>query len=268
MGAHTITSMATYETAISGIRILPGAWRPHYPFEHIAWISPPWTSHDYIWFDFPEAIFTDIGLLYLSHVNPPFPQLFRDLPRVEWETVRGGISYERRLPNGMGFGGSLTKVDEDVVGLELHIDNQGEVAIDSITLQTCIFLRAAKEFSEFTADNKYVHLPDEGWVTFPEATEMGGEGGRFRIGWRGGPASADLPVMATLSREGERLVAVTWFDDTYSLVTNPGHPCMHADPAFPKISSGDSASIKGEVIFYEGKLDGLTDLLHDRGISA
>ena len=59
----------TYETHAKGIRILPGAWRPHYPWEHIAWISPPWPSQDYVWLDFPEAIFTSQGLLFLSHVN-------------------------------------------------------------------------------------------------------------------------------------------------------------------------------------------------------
>jgi hypothetical protein len=187
---------------------------------------------------------------------------------VTWKIVQGGLAYERKLPNGMSFGGSLVKGDEGVVSLELHIDNGSNVDIDKITLQTCIFLRAAKEFSEFTTENKYVHLPERGWVTFQEATKIGGEGGRFRVGWRSGPTSADLPVMATLSREGERLVAVTWLGDTYSLVTNPGHPCMHADPAYPRIPSGSSASIRGEVIFFEGKLDEFTDYLHDRGISS
>ena len=66
----------TYENHMKGIRILPGHWRPHYPFEQIAWVSPPWPSQDYIWMDFPEAIFTSIGLIFLSHVNPPFPVVF------------------------------------------------------------------------------------------------------------------------------------------------------------------------------------------------
>ena len=72
--------MATYETEISGIRILPGAWRPHYEWEQIAWISPPWPSQDYIWYDFPEAIFSNMGLLYLSHVNPSIQSAFAGLP--------------------------------------------------------------------------------------------------------------------------------------------------------------------------------------------
>lgn len=30
----------------SGVRIVPGMWRPHYPYEQIVWISPPWPSAD------------------------------------------------------------------------------------------------------------------------------------------------------------------------------------------------------------------------------
>ncbi len=37
----------TYEIHAKGIRILPGQWRPHYPFEQIAWVSPPWPSQDF-----------------------------------------------------------------------------------------------------------------------------------------------------------------------------------------------------------------------------
>jgi hypothetical protein len=133
--------MSTYETAIRGIRIIPGSWRPHYPFEQIAWISPPWPSHDYLWFDFPEAIFTSAGLLYLSHVNPGFPVVFPDLPKSPWREVSGGIAFDRDLPSGVAFGGSLVKEDEGTVATELHLRNGSREAIDNITLQTCIFGR-------------------------------------------------------------------------------------------------------------------------------
>src|SRR3990172_11551113 len=97
----------TYETQAKGIRIHPGEWRPHYPWEHIAWVSPSCPCQDYIWLDFPEAIFTDQGLLFLSHINPPFPQKFENLPRVPWREIDNGIAFERKLPNGIAFGGSV-----------------------------------------------------------------------------------------------------------------------------------------------------------------
>ena len=80
------------------------------------------------------------------------------------------------------------------------------------------------------------------------------ESGRYRLGWRGGKAVADWRVMVTLSNAGARLVAMTWFEHTLSLVHNPQHPCMHADPRFPDLAPGERAAIEGEILFFEGTL--------------
>ncbi|MFV2068479.1 MAG: hypothetical protein ACC645_16030, partial [Pirellulales bacterium] len=245
----------TYETHARGIRILPGQWRPHYRFEQIAWVSPPWPSQDYLWLDFPEAIFTNQGLLYLSHVNPPIKTLFHDLPRVPWRKISGGVAFERQLPNGVSFGGSVKKGGDTTVDLELHIHNGTAKELANITLQTCVYLRASKEFADFTRDNKFVHVPDSGWIRLPEADALKEGTAKVRVGWRThGKAVADLPVLVTLSNQADRLVAMTWFEDTLSLVSNPGHPCMHADPRFPDLAPGGNASVRGKLIFFEGKL--------------
>ena len=94
-GAGAISKRETYATQAKGLRILPGQWRPHYPWEHIVWISPSWPSQDYLWLDFPEAIFTDRGLIFLSHINPDVPAMYADWPRVEWRKVQGGIQPSR-----------------------------------------------------------------------------------------------------------------------------------------------------------------------------
>ncbi len=246
---------ASYATCAQGIRILPGQWRPHYPFEQIAWVSPPWGSQEYIWMDFPEAIFTKAGLLYLSHVNPAFPAMFPNLPKVPWEPVPGGITFRRRLPNGVEFGGQLTATSKTTVALNLFIHNGSKSPVKDITLQTCAFLRGIKEFSDFTSWNKLVHLPGRGWLVWERALNAGTGKGKYRLGWRGGPASADFPVMVTLSNQAERLVAMTWHAGTLSLVNNPAHPCMHADPFFPDIAPGQRREINGELIFFTGSLD-------------
>ena len=121
--ADAATAGRTYETHAKGIRILPGQWRPHYPFEQIAWISPSWPSQDYLWLDFPEAIFAGDRLLFLSHVNPPLPAQYPDLPAVPWKKVSAGLEFERALPNGIVFGGSLVKGGESMVEMELHLRN-------------------------------------------------------------------------------------------------------------------------------------------------
>ena len=244
----------TYETEAKGIRILPGQWRPHYPFEQIAWISPPWPSQDYIWLDFPEAIFTDIGLLFLSHVNPDFPVCFPDLPAIPWQQAPGSLSFERTLPNGVEFGGSILADDSAIVSLKLYLNNGSETPLRNIRLQTCACLRGIKEFADFTATNKFIRTPNGDWPTYELALALP-EGGTYPLGFRGeGPVIADLPVMVTQSNEAERLVAMTWYGSTISLVSNPDRPCMHADPGFPDLEPGQRAEIQGELIFFEGDL--------------
>ncbi len=258
------TMPETYETHAKGIRIVPGQWRPHYQCEHIAWISPPWPSQDYIWLDFPEAVFTSEGLLFLSHVNPACPTVFEGLGPVPWQTTPEGISYARELPDGVVFSGHVRKKDDVSVALELSIANGSRRCMREIRIQTCAYLRAIKEFAGFTAGNKYVHVPEVGWIPFDEAQTMQPERGRFSLGWRGGPKLADLPVMVTRSASAERLVAFTWYEHTYSLIENFQHPCMHADPALPDLEPGQEAGIHGELLFFEGALTEFEDWFRAR----
>jgi len=255
LAAATEPPRDTYETHAKGIRILPGAWRPHYPWEHIAWISPPWPSQDYIWLDFPEAIFSSQGLLFLSHVNPPITTVFHDLAPVAWQRMVDGISFERKLPNGVRFGGSLRRKSDAVVTLELHLHNGTRELLKRITLQTCAFLRAIREFADYTRANKYIHLAKTGWLPL-SAPLPADASGPYRVGWRtSGRPVADLPVAVVVSNQAPRLMAMTWHTDTISMVANPNHPCVHADPKFKDLAPGESASIHGKLIFFEGKLE-------------
>ncbi|MCC7498976.1 MAG: hypothetical protein IT160_15440, partial [Bryobacterales bacterium] len=165
-GAVTLAAQQTYDTQISGIRIFPGHWRPHYPWEQIAWISPPWPSQDYLWLDFPEAIFIDRQLIWVSHINPQALSIYPSFPRVPWKTVPGGIAFERTLPDNVRFGGSVTRHGKTAVALELHLHNGAKEPLKRISLQTCAFLRAIHEFADYTKANKYVHLPHAGWTSF------------------------------------------------------------------------------------------------------
>ena len=250
--------------AASGVapEVRPGKWRPHEPFEQIAWIRTPWSDPlfpDYIRLDFPEAIFCNYGLLFLSHVNPGIPSMYPKLMKVEWEVLSGGLRFDRTLPNGVKFGGKLITEDDTTVIFELFIENGGNEPMKNITLQTCAYLKDTAEFSGRTDENKFVHHRDKGWVTFKEALSQKANG-RFRLGWRSGPQVADLPVMITVSEDRKRLAAMTWFDDTYSLIQNPMHPCMHADPFFPDLDPGEKHLIKGALMFFEGTPEQFTDV--------
>ena len=244
----------TYATAATGIRIHPGHWRPHYPWEQIAWISPAWPCQEYMWLDFPEAIFSNEGLLFLSHENPKFPALFRNLPPISWSAVPRGIAFDRELPNGVRFGGIVVRASDTTVDLELHLWNGSARKLTDLNLQTCCYLHSVMELSDLTSDNKYVHAP-EGWITLAEALNRKEGRGKYLVGWRAGPAVADQPVIVTRSNQADRYVAMTWYDDTLSLISNKRFPCMHADPRFRDLGPGESASIRGKLIFFQGKLD-------------
>jgi len=251
------------------IRIYPGQWRPHCPWEQIAWVSPPWLTEDYVWVDFPEAIFSDAGLLYLSHVDPRYPALFPDLPPVAWTALDDGVRFTRGLPNGVVFGGSLRRAESAVVALELFIRNGSDRPIRDMRWQTCVFLRGAAEFADRTQANKFVHVEARGWLALESALALGeAAGGRFRLGWRQGPRVADLPVVAVRSNQAERWLAMTWFDRTFALIGNPRHPCVHADPALPDLAPGDGAEARGELIFFEGALADLETAFRRRWAAA
>jgi len=112
------------------------------------------------------------------------------------------------------------------------------------------------EFTAFTNDNKFVHVAGAGWVALSRAYAMPDTGAPYRLGFQGlGPAVADLPVIVAVSAHAERLVAMTWGKHTVSLVGNPRHPCIHADPGFPDLAPGERAAIQGEILFFEGKLE-------------
>jgi hypothetical protein len=253
-----------YERHAKGIRILPGQWRPHYPFEQIAWVSPPWPSQDYLWLDFPEAIFTDVGLIYLSHVNPDFPVVFPDLPKVAWQRDGNRLSFARLLPNGVKFGGSLAANSETTIALELFIENGSAEPLTGIRLQTCAYLRAIKEFADYTVTNKFIRIAKAGWIDFEQAQSFP-ETGQYGLGFRGeGPTIADWPVFVTVSNVAQRLVAMTWYQSSASIISNPKHPCMHVDPRFPDLAPSQRGMIRGELLFFEGAVEQFGDWFMER----
>jgi len=226
--------------------VLPGQWRPQCPWEHIAWISPPWPGQYYLWLDLPEAVFCDQGNLFLSHINEDFPALFPDLPKVAWSVMPDRLSFKRTLPNGVDFGAGLQLGPDGIVRLNLWIENGGKVPLRNVHLQTCAYLRGIKEFSDLTNDNKRVFREGEGFALLKKTVSCQPADG---FG-----SAQEFPVITTTSSEAERLVAMAWFGDTARLWGNRNHPCMHADPCFPDLEPGQRAEIEGAIVFFEGSL--------------
>ena len=244
-----------YNGFVKGLRILPGMWRPHAEWEQVAWVSPPWVEDGYAWLDFPEVIMKDDDFLYAGHGPVGYARVHHDaLPKVPWTPIDNGIAFDRVMPGGLAFGGSLTRDGETAVNMELTLRNGTDQPLCGVKMQTCAYLRELHDFDDKTNDNKVVHSPDRGWITLSEAFKMKQGNGKYHLGWRRGPAVADLPYIVTVSSKHERLIAMTWFEDTHSIVGNCMHPCMHTDPAFPDLAPGEQHSIHGKLLFHEGSI--------------
>jgi hypothetical protein len=245
-----------YDAFVTGLRIMPGMWRPHAVWEQVAWVKPPWSEAGYVWLDFPEVLISnDNSFLYAGHGPLQHPAIRHGvLPKIAWRQTSNGIMFERKLPGELAFGGNLTQCNECSVKMELHVKNHGKIRIPPFIMQTCAFLRLVDEFAEYTNNNKFVHVPRTGWMSLPKASKLPDGTGKYRLGWRGGPAVADKPFMVTVGRSGRRMVGMSWFRDTFSIIGNQCHPCMHADPAFPSLEPGAQYIVHGVLVFFEGTL--------------
>ncbi|MCK5907104.1 MAG: hypothetical protein KAG37_05900 [Flavobacteriales bacterium] len=245
--------------------IIPGLWRPMFESEQVAWISPPWESSEYIWFDFPEAIWEEGKLLYLGHVDKKFPTKFPKEKSAPWTKIENGIAYEQVLPNGVSFGGKITKTEDNIASLELRISNGSDKEMKDVFLLTCVYLDGIKEFNEKTNDNKFVHVGEKGWMPFPGAQNMKTIKDGYGVGWISEAKKvSDLPVVVTKSKDGKRLIAMTWFEDTFTFIGNENHPCVHADPGYDNLKPGESQTIHGELIFFEGSMADFETMFRER----
>ena len=101
--------------AAKGIRILPGQWRPHYPFSKSRG-SARLAQPDYR-FDFPRRS-SQPRAAFQPRVKV---SAVRGLPRVAWQEIPDGLAFERTLPNEFVLAGSGAQDDHDRA--QLHIEN-------------------------------------------------------------------------------------------------------------------------------------------------
>lgn len=250
-----LINQTKYDSAVDGIHIFAGNWRPLFNTEQIAWINPPWASTEFIWLDFPEAIKVKGVMWYLSHINPRIPVKYNDVRSVPWKVLPGGIYYEQKLPNGVRFGGQVIQKDDYTVDLELWIENGSAEYMNDIKIQTCAYLGGIDEFNQRTNDNKFIHSACSGWITLSDALQSECDDGKYYVGWGEGYKVADLPVIVTVSKDKEHIVAFTWWGNINSFIGNPKHPCFHSDPFFPDLGPYQSHKVHGNLIFFKGSLN-------------
>src|SRR5262249_6542685 len=128
-------------------------------------VFTPWQNGGYVVVDVPEAIWSGQGgsreLLYLAHAHVPtmWDQQGVELEPLEWTREPSGVlSIQRKLPNGISFGATITQT-QDEVGMKLWITNGTKTTLSGLVVQNCVLLKAAVGFDPRTNDNKVFDKP-------------------------------------------------------------------------------------------------------------
>ena len=182
-------------------------------------VFTPWEDGGYVVVDVPEAIWSNLGLLYLAHTHVPTVWTERGvaLAPLEWDRrADGSFHVERKLPNGVAFGAGAVP-GRDAVRMELWLTNGGDRPLSDLRVQNCVLLKGAKGFEAQTNDNKRLARP----------------------------------VAAAHDVGGRRWVITAW-DRCDRVWANAPCPCFHSDPKFPDCPPGRTVRLKGWLSFYEG----------------
>ncbi|MBI1839592.1 MAG: hypothetical protein HYR88_01925 [Verrucomicrobia bacterium] len=216
------------ETAPLMVLPYPGGRHPRIGFQEGA-VNPqrdtklsvftPWDDKSYVVIDVPEAIWSNLGLMYLAHTHVPtlWTKAHIELPKLDWRRRRDGSFFsERKLPNGVSFA-TRAIPSREAVRLEIKLTNASTNHLSDLRVQMCAMLKGVEGFNQQTNANK-VFAP---------------------------------PFSACKSEDGQRWILWAWqpVNRTWG---NPPVPCLHSDPKFPDCKPGETKTIRGWLSFYEG----------------
>jgi hypothetical protein len=182
-------------------------------------IFAPWDDRGYVVIDVPEAIDSDLGLLYLAHTHVPtyWTRQNIELERLEWNRhADGSLDIQRRLPSGVSFSVRV-KPSHEGVRMFFALTNGTDQTLTQLRMNPCVMLNGAVGFEHQTNENKILRNP----------------------------------FAACRSVEGDRWIITAW-DDCLTVLANPSCPCMHSHPTLPECAPGQTVTARGWLSFYEG----------------
>lgn len=179
----------------------------------------PWDEASYAVIDLPEAIWSNLGLIYLAHTHVPtlWTQQGITLEPHEWVRQKDGtLESERTLPNGIAFGARVIPA-ADAVHMELWLTNGTDKPLSDLRVQNCVLLKGAQGFEAQTNENKLFASP----------------------------------YVACRSDDGKRWIITAW-SPCHRDWGNAPCPCLHSDPKFPDCKPGETKRLLGWLSFHEG----------------
>ncbi|GMV99275.1 MAG: hypothetical protein AMXMBFR84_04140 [Candidatus Hydrogenedentota bacterium] len=182
-------------------------------------IFPPWEGSGYVVLDLPEAIFSNLGLMYLAHTHVPtiWNAENKFIDNIDWTRVEDGdLAFSRTLPNGVAFGATVTPTADDVK-FDLWLENGTPELLTKLRTQICLMLKGAPAFNDQSEERRLL----------------------------------EDPVAAIKAKDSDRWILVA-FDHCGRVWGNTKCPCIHSDPVFDDAKPGERVSVKGRVWFHEG----------------
>lgn len=182
-------------------------------------LFPPWPDGGYVVLDVPEAIFSQLGLLFLAHTHVPTVWNAQNvtIENQDWrEEADGRLISAWRLPNGIEFGAEVTARADggDVV---MWLENRSTNALSALRTQVCLMLKGAPGFNEQNQERKQY----------------------------------ESPLVVVRAKDADRYILLGF---THCIRTWGGEkcPCIHSDPVFPDAVPGQRVTVQGRLRFCTG----------------
>ncbi|MGH9723281.1 MAG: polysaccharide deacetylase family protein [Bryobacteraceae bacterium] len=180
-----------------------------------ATIFLPWDPVSYVVVDLPEAIFSNLGLLFLAHTHVPTIWNEKNVVIENADWMRGPfrLRSEWKLPNNVSFGATIDPV-QDRIEMELWLRNETAEPLTKLRTQICVLLKGAAGFNEQTNANK----------TF------------------------DKEIASVRETGGKRSIFTQW-ERCGRTWGNAACPCLHSDPVLPDCAPGETVRVRGKLWF-------------------
>jgi hypothetical protein len=182
-------------------------------------VFAPWDETSYVVADVPEAVWSNLGLIYLAHTHvlSLWDKRGIVLPRLEWERRPDGtLQSYRLLPNGVAFAANIRPTPTEV-RMQLSLSNGTPQTLTGLRIQNCVMLKAAAGFAAQTSTNKLYQKP-----------------------------------FAAVHDPSGRRWAITAWDSCDRCWGNDQVPCLHSDPKFADCPPGETVQLHGWLSFYKG----------------
>lgn len=240
-------------------------------------MQAPWMTAGSVHLRFPEVLRSSLGCHFVEGrwggENSLEPLHYMDAyPMWKTNPRTGAISYNKRLPEGVEFGATITP-GFDVVDLEFRFANRAPSTVSFASADMCLNFLDADDFNgQWPIDRIYLAVDGE-LMPLSEATPTPEDMGRsaawfgfvaeqtlktFQMPrdpgmmWFADQVADELNLMAVASKDGRRLVGYTWDRQPPNNMSNCGYPCLHTGAApTGQIGPGETHTWRGRVYFVE-----------------